>query len=274
MKVYINLRNSEKSHANRSLRMLKAKFENAGECHRGHPLPLDADLLIQWGFKPTVCLMDAVKRGIPYMIVDLGYFNERTSRFSISFNGFHGTAFRDPGAVARPVRQRPELKPWRTGGERVLVIGQMPGDQSLRGQDIDAWMGRAASQAAEAYGLPVHKRPHPKMLNPWEPKPEPLREALEDAAVVITWTSTCAIESICEGVPTIVQHPSSVAYPVAGHDIGTEIPVTAREDWLHELSWREWDWRLDSDLDRLSKYVTRLYPQLKDAPLDSPRNRI
>ena len=272
MRPYINLRKSNGSHANQALRRLADRLDNVGECSRDQVTPLDADLLIQWGFKPTKSLMSAIDRGIPYIIFDLGYFDGgRMGRFSMSYNGFHGTALDVPDVLDRAPRPHPEILDWQEGGRRVIVAGQMPLDQSLRGQDIESWMGRAATEASEVFKLPVHKRVHPKMLNPWEPPPPPLIQDLLDCACLVTWTSTAAVQALVQGVPVVAQHPGSMAFPIASYSMKVRTPP-GREGWAHKLSWREWDFNSVTDLKLLAKTITEMYPYAETMPLDSPRN--
>lgn len=266
-------RDSQKSAANRTIASLVDRLDGSYQ-RRALPVhPDKTDLVVQWGFKPTLGLMSAIDLGIPYVIIDLGYIDKgRTARFSVSFNGFHGTALRDPKVLDRAPRPAPGYSDWRSGqGSKVIVVGQMPNDQSLRGQDIDAWMGRAASAASEAFRKPVIKRPHPKMLNPWEPQSEPWEDALDDCYCAVTWTSTAAIGAVLAGVPTVAMHPGNMAYPMAAHDMTLRTPP-GREAWIHELAWREWDFASPADLDRLAAYIVEMYPLMRDAPLDSPRN--
>jgi hypothetical protein len=273
MKVLGLQRDSPKSAANRATSSLIDRL-NGSYQRRALPVhPDEPDLVVQWGFKPDPGLLSAISAGIPYLIIDLGYIdNGRAAKFSISFNGFHGTAWSDPKVLDREPRPMPGYSDWRSGeGDKVVVVGQMPNDQSLRGQDINAWMGRAASAARDAFGKPVIKRPHPKMLNPWEPANDPWSTALEEAYAVVTWTSTAAIGSVLAGVPTIAMHPGNMAYKVAAHDMILRTPP-GRSEWLHELAWREWDFSSSADLDRLADYIIEVYPRLRDTPLDSPRN--
>lgn len=264
-------RDSEKSAANRNVAELVKRLDGSF-VRRESSCPVSADLVIQWGFKQTVGLMSAIAFGIPYVIIDLGYWGNRYKNFSVSFNGFHGTSARDDLVSGRSPRARPRVQDWRSGkGENVLVVGQMPNDQSLRGQDIDAWMGRTAPAAAQAFGKPVIKRPHPKMLNPWEPSLPPIADALKDAYCCVTWTSTAALDAVVAGVPTVAMHKGNIAYPVCAHDFTLRTP-DGREEWLHELSWRQWDFTSPAELDRLAEYIKSIYPQLRDKPLDSPRN--
>lgn len=266
-------RDSMKSAANRNVHSLVDRLQG-GYQRRALPVhPKHTDLVVQWGFKPTPGLMSAIGYGIPYVILDLGYIDKgRTTRFSVSLNGFHGKAMRDPKVLDRAPRPAPGYSDWRSGeGSKVIVVGQMPNDQSLRGQDIEAWMGRAAIAASEAFGKPVIKRPHPKMLNPWEEQPEEWEKALDDCYCAVTWTSTAAIQSVLQGVPTVAMHPGSIAYPMAAHDMTLRTPP-GRAAWIHEMSWREWDFSCDRDLDRLAAYIVEMYPLMKESPLDSPRD--
>jgi hypothetical protein len=275
MKAYINLRPSHNSMANRRLRRIGALLD-AGETRRDQWVPDDCDLLIQWGFKPSTSLMSQIERGKPYAIIDLGYFDDtRMDRFSVSFNGLHGTAMPDTRVLDRYPRPMPQgYADWRDEpGKKVIVCGQMPLDQSLRGQDIDAWMGRAAVEAAETWKLPVYKRPHPKMINPWEPQPEPLSEALKDAHACVTWTSTAAIASVIAGVPTIAGHSGSMAYDMASQDMTICTPP-GRQAWLHSIAWREWNLSSAQDLDRLAEHIIEMYPEMCRYPLDNPRNKL
>jgi hypothetical protein len=273
MRVLGLQRESHKSAANRSVASLVDRLGGEYQLRDQYVSP-GTDLVVQWGFKPTRGLMAAIAQGIPYVILDLGYIDDgRTSRFSVSLNGFHGLAMRDPKVLDRPPRPAPGYYDWKGDGERVYVIGQMPNDQSLRGQDIDAWMGRTASAASEVWGLPVVKRPHPKMLNPWEPQPEPLDEVFKDAHVVITWTSTTAVQSVLAGVPTIAMHPGNMAYPICASDLRI-VRSPARVGWIHELSWREWDFASDTDLDSLAEYIIEMLPEMKKCEQDTPRRRL
>lgn len=270
MRPYVSLHPSHKSRANVKVRKLGSRL-GAGEVGRDKFVPADCNLLIQWGFRPTICLMSAIAEGIPYIIVDLGYFDEtRGARYSVSLNGFHGLALRDPKVLDRPPRPAPAIHDWREEGSKIVVCGQMPGDQSLRGQDSEAWMGRTASACSEQWSMPVLKRPHPKMLNVWEPPLEALSFAFEDCHVFVTWTSTAAVQSVLAGVPTVAMHPGTMARPMAANSL-TRLTPPGREAWVHEVSWREWNWQDEADLDRLAEYVIEMLPLMRKSPLDNPR---
>ena len=260
MKIVASMRDSDKSRANREVRKLLGALGGGTEVARTMPLPLDTDLFIQWGYKPTVALKHAMTLDIPYVIVDLGYFDhDRASTFSLSINGFHGMSMANDKVRGMGHRPRLPIRQWRDGGENVIILGQMPLDQSLFGQDIEPWMGRAATAAVEVFGKKVIKRPHPRMLNPWEPQLGPLEETFDSTYVYVSWTSTAAIQTVAAGIPTICAHPGNMAYDVGSDE--SRIRMPGRETWMHDLSHRQYDFTSVKDVRQGAKYVLSAYDQ-------------
>ena len=258
LKAVASMRDSHGSHANVIMRRLLDRLGGT-EILRSHVVPKDTTLFLQWGFKRTTALDSAIKARIPFIIVDLGYFDEsRLERFSISLNGFNGLSQRVPSWKGEEPRARPILKQWRDDGDRIVVVGQMPGDAALRGQDIEAWMGRTAAEATEVFSKPVYKRPHPKMLNPWEPKDRPFVESLDETWLTVTWTSNCAVESVINGVPAVAMHPASMAWSVTSHRLSRQV-FPGREYWLNELARRQYWLMNDQDCDAAAEYIIRAY---------------
>lgn len=275
IKVVGSMRDSHKSAANGIVRGLLDRFHGA-EINREHSIPDDAHLFIQWGFKATRALMTCILRKIPYVIIDMGYFEPtRAIRQSISINGLHGLSL-PVDVLDLPPRPHPRIEQWRDGGEKVLVIGQLPGDAALRGENPDTWMHKQAVLAAEAFGKPTHKRPHPKMLNPWEPAAVPIQEALDDTYVCVTYTSTVAVQAIVAGVSTVATHRGSPAYNMCSHTLA-KIRLPGRESWVHDLSYREYNLLDAAELDAAAFYIERAYPaaavQAKRGMLEIPRVR-
>ncbi len=268
MNVVGSLRPSEKSPANVIIRRLVDRLEGR-TILREQYLDRDANLLIQWGFKPTKAMRSAIFNKIPFVIVDMGYFDwsddpqaNRSNRYSISINGLHGTSMQLDGVYDLPPRPHPKVMPWRTErkGKEVLVLGQMPGDAALRGADIEAWMNRAATEAADVFKMKTIKRPHPRMLNPWEPTLPPLEDTFKDTHVYVTYSSTAAVQTVLAGVPTIAMHPCSPAYRMSAHRMSRQI-FPGREAWAHDLSHREYALLDDKDCDAACDYIIRGFEQ-------------
>ena len=261
MKYIGNLRDSEGSHANQQMRKLLDRLGTTGTVLRREPFPRDGDCLIQWGFKPTTSLLSCVRQNKPFVILDLGYFDpDRYEQFSVSINGFHGFSMVPRTIDKMSDRPYPPLLPPReTEGEQIVILGQVDGDQSLRGLDFPPWMNRQAIRAHETFRKPVVKRMHPKMLNPWEPKPEPLEDTFELTDRYISYTSTAAVQTCIAGIPTEAHHMSSPAYPVACNAVGDmRLP---RDVWAHRLSQRSFYFTSVDELDALAVYLDAAMPE-------------
>ena len=260
MKAYGSLRPSHKSHANVIMRALLGRLGGKFVL-RTEVVPDDATLFLQWGFKKTNALVSAILAKIPYVIIDLGYFDDtRYERFSVSINGLHGMGMPVDGVLDLPPRPHPKIEDWKEGGRMVQIIGQMPGDAALRGENIEVWMHHASLQATEAFGKPARKRPHPKMINPWEPSLPALESTFEETYVMVTYTSTVAVQSVLAGVPTVAMHPASSAFAVCSARMKRETP-TGREAWVHTLSHGEYSMTDERDLDNAAVYIAKAYPQ-------------
>ncbi len=261
MKAYGSLRPSEKSHANVIVRSLMARISGKTML-REHFMPSDATLLIQWGFKKTNALTTAILAKIPYVILDLGYFDGlRYERFSVSINGLHGLGM--PVDVSRRAsRPHPVLEDWRDGGEFVQIIGQLAGDSQLRGENTEVWMHHAALKATATFGKPARKRPHPKMINPWEPPLPRLSSTYDDTYVMVTYNSTLAVQSVIAGVPTVAMHLGSPARDVCPARM-RRVCSPDREAWLHTLSHREYSMTDPKDMDAAVAYITGAYDKAR-----------
>ena len=250
------LRPGDKSHANVLIKRVVDRLDGR-YILRDALLDDKATLLIQWGFKPTKALRCAILRKIPYVIIDLGYFDAaRTKRYSISINGFHGLSMPVAGVIDLPPRPHPRVRAWREDGDIVQIIGQMPTDAAIYGLNMETWMHKAAVDAAEAFGKPAFKRVHPKMLNPWEAALEPLSETFDTSYAHVTWTSTSAVQSVLAGVPTVAMHPGSPAFEVCSHGMHRS-RLPGRQAWVHKLAHREYALAEDGDCDVAVEYILR-----------------
>lgn len=262
MKAVGSLRDSDRSPANAIVRSVVGKLDGSTVL-RTQPVPEGTTLFVQWGFKLTVALLSAIDARIPFVIIDLGYFDgSRLRRFSISINGLHGLSMPVKGIDKLPPRWHPEIKDWQEGGEFVVVYGQLPSDAAVRGVNIETWMHKTARECVAVFGKPARKRLHPKMLNVWEPPLTPLEQTFEETFLAVTWTSGVAVQTVLAGVPTVTCHPASPAWDVTPHILEryTRLEIS-RELWAHRLSHREYDLYDDKDLDRAVGYIIRAYPQ-------------
>lgn len=188
------------------------------------------------------------QRGHDVLVMERGYLGDRFRWYSLGWGGLNGRARFYPrldGGERFLDHHGALVKPWRCGGDYVLLIGQMPTDVSLQGKNIEPWYQQSTRAAALAYKLPVRFRPHPQLaVYGLKSKTPPgaeliggtLHEALAGAAVCVTWNSNTAVDAVLAGVPTVAMDEGSMAYPVTGHKIG-DLLICEREYWAYRLAW-------------------------------------
>jgi hypothetical protein len=151
----------------------------------------------------------------------------------------------------------PKVKPWRTDGRHILVIGQAPGDAALRGVDMNAWLLATALELREKTDRPITLRPHPRagefgdavilalLKERWiklEDAGTPIAECLEGAWSAVTYSSGAAIEALMAGIPAISLSPASFAWTVTDHAIADAVTPTLhdRAPWLEKIAAAQW----------------------------------
>lgn len=210
-----------------------------------------ADLVVSWGARSRIPFSDAKERGVPYLVMELGYFGERHQWNSLTYNGLHGHGYW-PQALSEP-RPRPPMRPWRKGGDYVLLCGQVGGDVALTDMDPKKWYPEAVDLLKARFRMPVWFRHHPRW--PWDrphnadrvnfgsPNAESglsFEKNAERAAIAATFSSTCAVNSVLLGIPTLVESVGCPAWDVCGHTMSGDVVTPDREAWIHELSYRQW----------------------------------
>lgn len=198
------------------------------------------------------------KLGYRVLVMERGYIGDRMNTWtSIAEGGLNGRGkFHGPFSKDRFSKHHEHLyKPWNTDGEGVLIIGQTPGDQSLDGVDPLNWADqvcRKISLNKKMRGMPVFYRPHPNVSARGDfrcpkgatlsPKEYTLEQAITNAALVITYSSTSAVESLLSGKPTIAQGECSMAFgfaPASLDDPWHNEPDN-RRGWAEMLACKQW----------------------------------
>ena len=190
--------------------------------------------------------------------------NEVFEEFRVGIGGALG----DNGGLAlapfvhgryRLLEQRlelPPLRPYRKTGRNILVIGQVPGDASLRGIDINAWIETTSARLQQLTDRPIRVRFHPGAGAPNSRLTQALRakgvaieeashsfsRSLEDAWAVVTCCSGASIDALMAGVPVIASSPASFAWDVTDHELEHVVAPTEfqREQWLDRLAAAQW----------------------------------
>ena len=228
-------------------------------------IPEDCGLFVRWGMRNTDDMYEALRRGTCIVCLDRGYFDAtRLRRFSISVQGVHGLSQRLDSVLDLPPRPHPELQAWKPEGEgefiQICAPGWSPGYwRSPSRQLPEHWVTTTAANAAHAFKLPAKIRYHPSALPPGERRSPRLSESLTETAVSVSYDSNCAVQTVIAGIPTILESPRAVAFPMAWNRMKRVTPD--REAWIHDLSHREYDMEGEEELDAAVAYIWAQFKQ-------------
>lgn len=176
-------------------------------------------------------------------------FVKRGDYYQIGWGGFAGAAdFNNAGCPAdRWDAMGVPVGPWKRNPDgHIVVMGQLARDVQVQDTDHYGWV-RETIEALTAVGEQVLFKPHPKEKDPsaygvtvWYGGD--MASALKGAKAAVTWNSTSAVDALLMGCPVVAMHPSSIAYPVAGHGLAEAIApyYPDRSQWLAGLGYSQW----------------------------------
>lgn len=209
------------------------------------------DFCVTWGIKPQQAVRTLKEKKVPFLVMERGYLPDRFKFSSLGWGGLNNRAMfpecQDSGE--RFARYWPDLlKPWKEGGDYVLLCGQCPGDASIYGLNLDKWSQEITDILIEK-GERVIFRPHPlvrrrgRIHNPRGAvlsKNEDFQADLAFAKYCVTYNSNAGVESVCAGVPTITLDQGAMAWPVSTHDFNVPTIKPDRTAWVRQLAWCNW----------------------------------
>lgn len=201
-----------------------------------------------WGWKRGELLKE---RGYNVLVMERGYVGDRFLNTSLGWNGLNNYAtfpkFQDDGGE-RFRSMGGVLKPWKSDGQYILILGQVRGDASLQGKDIAPFYRAAAIAAKKHYGLPVYFRAHPDSVRRGGYRglegvenyhPCDLSAALSGALFTIAYNSNSCLDSVLAGVPCYAGDKGTMAWPLCFDDL-KQIQRPAREYTAHQIAWTQW----------------------------------
>lgn len=211
----------------------------------------DSDLLVLWGVRNQAAIAAQKAAGGDICIIERGYLGDRFKWSSVSFGGGLNGRGEFRGVMRDSTRFNQNflhlMGDWKKREGHALLIGQVPGDMSLAGVNIRRWYVETSLALNDA-GYDVRYRHHPVATERGFPAREipgakivggSLKEALDGAALVVTFNSNTAVESVLAGLPTIAMDRGSMAWDVTGHATG-DVIRPQRMAWASELAWKQW----------------------------------
>ncbi len=139
------------------------------------------------------------------------------------------------------------IKPWRSDGKHVVVVGMSGKGAVAEGFGAQQWERHAIERLRQLTRRPIVYRPKPSWIGArpipgsiWM-KEQPIDEVLEDAYAVVTHHSNFAVEAILAGVPAIC--PFGVASVMSAkylEDIDNLPRPDGREQWAADIAYTQY----------------------------------
>lgn len=182
------------------------------------PLP------VYFGFDYINDLIALRDRGEPFVFMDHAYFERGYEKrnFRVLLNSIHQTGVRDDLPDDRLSRYCPFPRPWRTDGEKTVVIPIAP-NHAIWHKEQD-W----TKKASEAFPGSIVK----------EKSGPPLRDFLPFCRALVAHSSVAAVEAAYHGVPVYGSRHSPAAL-VGQEDLTADPIYPNRDNWLKTLSYSQ-----------------------------------
>jgi hypothetical protein len=206
----------------------------------------DCDLAVVWGHRYYGIQSAQRAKGLHYLVMERGYIGDRFKWTSLGFDGLNGRAQFpqiDDGMARWNKHFACYMKPWRTEAKTsmAVIMGQARGDNSVKDVNLVEWITNIAESLGQTRYFPV-LRPHPD-----DPKLEvkgvrklegSLEEALNQAALVVTYNSNSGVDAVLAGVPTYAADPGSMVFDLSSKNFEPNTPD--RTAWCKKMAYTQW----------------------------------
>lgn len=206
------------------------------------------DVAVFWSARPWDLFEKQWAHGGHVLVLERGFVGDRTLWTHVGWDGLNRRAdFKAQGMPADRWNRHfaNKMQPWRSRPQGYdLVIGQVPGDASIRGRDYDGWLRRIGDALQDH---DVRFRPHPVAPKHRVPdgmalcRAKTLDEAMAGARRVLTFNSNVGVDAVLAGVPTAVADEGAMAWPVAAHGFTHPPPQPDRTQWAADLAYCQWN---------------------------------
>ncbi len=212
-------------------------------------MPCDLNVIYGMRIKGKEIIEDYLKRGIPSIVIDLGYIkramksNGYDGYWQISLNGLNWIP--DQADDIRFKSLGLDYPEYKKRDGYVLLCEQTPGDSShgMSLMRLNEWMASAVKKCKEL-GLEYKKRRHP--MNSFIPKEElptcPIEDDLKGASVVYVHNSNAGNDALLAGIPVVCdENPRyrPAYYDLVSKDLAAPV-YPEMKDYLHRLAYGQW----------------------------------
>ena len=202
-----------------------------------------------------VLLKECFKKQMDFLFIDHAYFNQghklRRPAYRMTLNSMQQTRFRkypDDRFLETGIR----LKPWRTGGEYILVCP--PSESVMNIYGCWDWLTETLDELRKFTCSPVRIRHKPSGIRidlskgfavPYQNEdvnqtPTGLDEDLSGARAVVCHTSSVGIRAAIEGVPVICsKYSAAINLGTDRMDLIENLPRPDRMPHLHNLAYSQ-----------------------------------
>jgi hypothetical protein len=139
------------------------------------------------------------------------------------------------------------LKPWKNGGEYILVAGQVPWDASVDHVDYINWIDQTINKLKKISNKKIKFRPHPLAKMPvifnCEYSVDTLEMDLEKSESVVCFNSNIGVDAAIHGIPVFVDDIGSMVYEIANKDINeiNNPELKDRRQCFYDLAYTQWN---------------------------------
>lgn len=208
----------------------------------------NCDVVIQWG----VTYQNKLGMGKPVLVLDFPYWNrgdrQTTGSYKVSLNGQHPTPYvmnETHDSLRYYTSNGAEIKPWKDGGDYILVAGMGVKAANQNGHDVGGWEEKTIKLIKEQTDKTIIYRPKPNRKTPpiagtvYDDGKRPIEDMVANACSVVCHHGNPTVAALQAGVPIFMNGSIGAASHCASfdfNDINNHRKPDNREQFLYNLA--------------------------------------
>ena len=193
----------------------------------------DVDLVVFWSMHWDAVIQDCRRKGIPFLCLEMGYI-DRENFASVNLNGLNGRSkLQVPSDDnSRCMKHGWYQKKQKLPGDRIVIMGQLPGDKSLDGIDIYDWALKV-HERYKAIDLYSEFKPHPLDKQEIAKIPIFTGDIHKDASYLVTYSSNSGVDAWVNGVSAIAHSETSMLWK-------WQNKIGFMNEFMNDISYRQY----------------------------------